>query len=64
MPRLASLNKLIPRNEAMHSEFLVVLYSILQKKIQKKKIVAIIKEAVAPWQMRYMAASLQLCSEA
>jgi ribonucleotide reductase beta subunit family protein with ferritin-like domain len=46
MPGLTFSNELISRDEAMHGEFAVVLYSKLQKKISKKKIIEIIKEAV------------------
>jgi ribonucleotide reductase beta subunit family protein with ferritin-like domain len=46
MPGLTFSNSLISRDEALHGEFAVLLYSKLMKKIQKKKIVEIITEAV------------------
>ena len=46
MPGLTFSNELISRDEALHCEFAVLLYSKLQKKIQKTRIHEIIKEAV------------------
>lgn len=46
MPGLTFSNELISRDEALHCEFAVLLYSKLQKKIQKSRIHEIIKEAV------------------
>lgn len=46
MPGLTFSNELISRDEALHCEFAVLLYSKLQKKIDKSRIHEIIKEAV------------------
>jgi ribonucleoside-diphosphate reductase subunit M2 len=46
MPGLTFSNELISRDEALHTEFAVLLYSKLQKKINKSRIHEIIKEAV------------------
>jgi len=46
MPGLTFSNELISRDEALHCEFAVLLYSKLHKKIQKNRIHEIIKEAV------------------
>ena len=46
MPGLTFINELISRDEALHCEFAVLLYSKLQKKIDKSRIHEIIKEAV------------------
>ena len=46
MPGLTFSNELISRDEALHTEFAVHLYSKLQKNINKTRIVDIIKEAV------------------
>ena len=46
MPGLTFSNELISRDEALHCEFAVLLYSKLQKKIEKNRIYDIIKEAV------------------
>ena len=46
MPGLTFSNELISRDEALHTEFAVMLYNKLQKKLSKKKIVEIVKEAV------------------
>lgn len=46
MPGLTFSNELISRDEALHCEFAVLLYSKLQKKIDKNRIHEIIKEAV------------------
>jgi ribonucleotide reductase beta subunit family protein with ferritin-like domain len=46
MPGLTFSNELISRDEALHTEFAVLLYSKLNKKISKTKILEIIKEAV------------------
>jgi ribonucleoside-diphosphate reductase subunit M2 len=46
MPGLTFSNELISRDEALHCEFAVLLYSKLNKKIEKTRIHEIIKEAV------------------
>ena len=46
MPGLTFSNELISRDEALHCEFAVLLYSKLQKKVDKARIQEIIKEAV------------------
>jgi len=46
MPGLTFSNELISRDEALHCEFAVLLYSKLTKKIDKSRINEIIKEAV------------------
>jgi ribonucleotide reductase beta subunit family protein with ferritin-like domain len=46
MPGLTFSNELISRDEALHTEFAVLLYNKLLKKLNKKKVVEIIKEAV------------------
>jgi ribonucleoside-diphosphate reductase subunit M2 len=46
MPGLTFSNELISRDEALHCEFAILLYSKLQKKIEKNRIYEIIKEAV------------------
>jgi ribonucleotide reductase beta subunit family protein with ferritin-like domain len=46
MPGLTFSNELISRDEALHCEFAILLYSKLQKKIDKVRIHEIIKEAV------------------
>lgn len=46
MPGLTFSNELISRDEALHTEFAVLLYNKLEKKIAKKKIQDIISEAV------------------
>ena len=46
MPGLTFSNELISRDEALHCEFAVLLYSKLQKKLDKSRIYEIIKEAV------------------
>jgi len=46
MPGLTFSNELISRDEALHCEFAVLLYSKLLKKINKSRIHEIIKEAV------------------
>ncbi len=47
MPGLTFSNELISRDEALHTEFAVLLYNKLQKKVKKQKVIDIIKEAVA-----------------
>ena len=47
MPGLTFSNELISRDEALHTEFAILLYSKLNKKIAKAQIYEIIKEAVA-----------------
>ena len=46
MPGLTFSNELISRDEALHTEFAVLLYNKLEKKLPKKKIREIISEAV------------------
>jgi len=46
MPGLTFSNELISRDEALHTEFAVLLYSKMVKKLTKSKIVEIIKDAV------------------
>jgi len=46
MPGLTFSNELISRDEALHTEFAVLLYSKLKKKIRRDKLYEIIKEAV------------------
>jgi ribonucleotide reductase beta subunit family protein with ferritin-like domain len=46
MPGLTLSNEFISRDEALHSEFAVLIYSKLQKKLDKSKIAEIVKEAV------------------
>jgi ribonucleoside-diphosphate reductase subunit M2 len=46
MPGLTFSNELISRDEALHTEFAVLLYKKLLKKISKSKVYQIIKEAV------------------
>lgn len=46
MPGLTFSNELISRDEALHTEFAVLLYSMLEKKIKKERVYDIIKEAV------------------
>ena len=47
MPGLTFSNELISRDEALHTEFAVLLYSKLQRKLSKKRIHDIIQEAVS-----------------
>ena len=46
MPGLTFSNGLISRDEALHTEFAILLYNQLEKKNKKEKIYEIIKEAV------------------
>ena len=46
MPGLSFSNELISRDEALHCEFAVLLYSKIIKKLKKEKIIEIISEAV------------------
>ena len=46
MPGLTFSNELISRDEALHTEFAILLYSKLQKKLPKKRVYEIIKDAV------------------
>jgi ribonucleotide reductase beta subunit family protein with ferritin-like domain len=46
MPGLTFSNELISRDEALHTEFAVLLYSKLQRKLSKRRIHDIIQEAV------------------
>ena len=47
MPGLTFSNELISRDEALHTEFAVLLYSMLNKKLKKERVHDIIKEAVS-----------------
>ena len=46
MPGLTFSNELISRDEALHTEFAVMLYNKLLKKVAKSKVIEIIKESV------------------
>jgi ribonucleotide reductase beta subunit family protein with ferritin-like domain len=46
MPGLTFSNELISRDEALHTEFAILLYKKLQKKLPKARIHEIVKEAV------------------
>ena len=46
MPGLTFSNELISRDEALHTEFAILLYKKLQTKLSKKRIYEIIKDAV------------------
>jgi ribonucleotide reductase beta subunit family protein with ferritin-like domain len=46
MPGLTFSNELISRDEALHTEFAILLYSKMNKKINKAKVYEIIKDAV------------------
>ena len=46
MPGLTFSNELISRDEALHTEFAILLYNKLEKKISKKKMIEIISESV------------------
>jgi ribonucleoside-diphosphate reductase subunit M2 len=46
MPGLTFSNELISRDEALHTEFAVLLYSKLNKKVNKTRVMEIIKDAV------------------
>ena len=46
MPGLTFSNELISRDEALHTEFAVLLYHKLEKKLKKSKVHEMIKEAV------------------
>jgi len=46
MPGLTFSNELISRDEALHTEFAILLYSKIVKKLQKKRVHEIIKDAV------------------
>jgi ribonucleoside-diphosphate reductase subunit M2 len=46
MPGLTFSNELISRDEALHCEFAVLLYSKLQKRVAKSRVYEVIKEAV------------------
>jgi ribonucleotide reductase beta subunit family protein with ferritin-like domain len=46
MPGLTFSNELISRDEALHTEFAVLLYKKLEKKLKKSKVHEMIKEAV------------------
>tara|TARA_R110002073_G_scaffold237980_1_gene399041 strand:+ start:3964 stop:4938 length:975 start_codon:yes stop_codon:yes gene_type:complete len=46
MPGLTFSNELISRDEALHTEFAILLYSKLNKKASKAKVIEIIKDAV------------------
>ena len=46
MPGLTFSNELISRDEALHTEFAILMYTKLQKKLSKKRIYDIVSEAV------------------
>lgn len=46
MPGLTFSNELISRDEALHTEFAILLYSKMNKKVTKSRVIEIIKEAV------------------
>jgi ribonucleoside-diphosphate reductase subunit M2 len=46
LPGLTFSNELISRDEALHTEFAILLYSKLQKKLNKKRVYEILQEAV------------------
>jgi len=46
MPGLCHSNELISRDEGLHTEFAVLMYSMLQDKPSKETVISIIKEAV------------------
>ena len=46
MPGLCHSNELISRDEGMHTDFAVMLFSKLMKKTKKSKVYDIVKEAV------------------
>ena len=46
MPGLTFSNELISRDEALHTEFAILLYNKLERKLKKSRIYEIIKEAV------------------
>jgi len=46
MPGLTFSNELISRDEGMHTDFAILLFSKLEKKPSKKKVLSLIKEAV------------------
>jgi len=46
MPGLTFSNELISRDEALHTEFAILLYKKMQKKVAKSRVYEIIKEAV------------------
>jgi ribonucleotide reductase beta subunit family protein with ferritin-like domain len=46
MPGLTLSNEFISRDEALHTEFAILLYNKLHKKLGKKRIYEIIQEAV------------------
>jgi len=47
MPGLTFSNELISRDEALHTEFAVLLYNKLSKRTQKARVAEIVREAVA-----------------
>ena len=46
MPGLTFSNELISRDEALHTEFAILLYNKLNKRVNKKRVLEIIQEAV------------------
>ena len=46
MPGLTLSNEFISRDEALHTEFAILLYSKMKKKLNKKRVYEIVKEAV------------------
>ena len=47
MPGLCFSNELISRDEGLHTEFAVLMYSMLQDKPAKEEVIQIIQEAVS-----------------
>jgi ribonucleoside-diphosphate reductase subunit M2 len=47
LPGLTFSNELISRDEALHTEFAVLLYNKLSKRTQKARVAEIVREAVA-----------------
>ena len=47
MPGLTFSNELISRDEALHTEFAVLLYNKLEKKLKRQRLEEIVKEAVS-----------------
>jgi ribonucleotide reductase beta subunit family protein with ferritin-like domain len=46
LPGLTFSNELISRDEALHTEFAILLYGKIERKLPKKKIMDILREAV------------------
>jgi ribonucleoside-diphosphate reductase subunit M2 len=47
MPGLTFSNELISRDEALHTEFAILLYNKLNKRLTKTRVVEIVKESVS-----------------